>query len=1274
MARLAVRLLGPLRITIDSVPVTSIEREKSRALLAYLAFESERPHRREQLAEMLWPDRPEGTARGNLRHVISDLRGALGDRTGSEFPSNETPFLLVTRDTIQFNCSADYWVDTTAYLQLIEGNASTPQPRIRQLEEAVQLYRGTFLEDISVTDSVIFHEWILFKREQFSFHELQALSRLTRCYQICGEYDLALKHAWRQVELAPWDEGAHQQVMRLLTLNGQQGAALAHYETCQKLLAVELGVDPGAETVQLFEKISLGELEAPTIPPLLTQRTRQFFQPPSFLEQGAEEREPSVFVTRERELARLNSILREMLSGCSRVAFITGEAGRGKTALLNEFTRLAISENPDLLVASGNCNAHSGSGDPYLPFRDVMAMLTGNVETRWVAGAISREQARRLWEAQSLTVQAVLTSGSSLIGTFLTGEDLIVRAATAVPDQIDWLEQLSALIELRWAGELDLEQRHLFEQFTNVLRSLAHQHPLVLILDDLQWADNGSVDLLFHLGRRLTESRVLIVCAYRPEEVGLDHAAVHHPLVKVLREFKRIYGDVWVDLGLTEAAERRRFVDDFLDTEPNRLTEQFRNTLYHRTGGHPLFTVELLRAMRERGDLLWDEKGYLTQGLNLDWEMLPARVEAVIEERIGRLDPAMKEILTIASVEGEVFTAQVLAEVQPMEERSILGLLSQELEKRYNLVLEHGEIQTEQGRISRYRFSHILFQDYLYGRLSLGESQLLHGQVAAALEKLHEGQLDEVAVQLAHHYFQANDYQSAFKYFTWAAENAIRIYANNEAIKHYTKALELAGKLQLDVASLADLQRGRGLAYEALGEFEHARDDHEKVLQVARTGGDCQLEWRANLDLGKLWASRDYRKSLDYYERALNVARGIDDQKALVESLNWMGNWYANAEDSIRATAYHQEALIFSKEIGDRRILANTLDLLGIASLLGCDTIASVAYFDRAIALFREMDDRPSLVSSLTGRGNIGGAAYSSLTAVPALNPNEAERDFDEAIQIARQIGSPTNEAWALWSLGLLYIVEGDFGAAFEAVQSGLSLASEIEHREWIVGNQSTLGVLYLELFSPEEAQRELNQALTLAKELQSQHWIHLTTGTLAAAYHLLGDFTQAQECLKTVISPQTYMDTLHKRYCWARRAELALSQGDSEFALEITDRLINSAPGMSPGSVITFLWKLKAEALAAIGNMDEAGNLLRVARRNAQEKGEQFLLWRIHASLGRLYDAIGHHEDAQEEFMTARQLIVELAATIPDEVLKQKFLEGANKSFYLSCGDQFIV
>jgi predicted ATPase len=250
--------------------------------------------------------------------------------------------------------------------------------------------------------------------------------------------------------------------------------------------------------------------------------------------------------------------------------------------------------------------------------------------------------------------------------------------------------------------------------------------------------------------------------------VFLGRGGERHPLEKVLNEFTRYLGDTQVDLDQIDEAQNRTFIDGLLDMEPNQLGEEFRQRLLEHTEGHPLFTIELLRDMQERGDLFRDVQGRWREGLELDWTTLPARVEGIIRERIGRLEEKLREILSVASVEGEDFTTQVVARIQEIQERQLLRQLSQQLEKRHQLVRERGEVQVGQQVFFRYQFAHRLFQQYLYNDLGAAERRLLHGEVAEMLETLYAGDTDEIVVQLAHHYTEAGEAEKAITYLLQA--------------------------------------------------------------------------------------------------------------------------------------------------------------------------------------------------------------------------------------------------------------------------------------------------------------------------------------------------------------------------------------------------------------------------------------------------------------------------------------------------------------------------
>jgi predicted Ser/Thr protein kinase len=280
-------------------------------------------------------------------------------------------------------------------------------------------------------------------------------------------------------------------------------------------------------------EIGLSVAAAPEVPHL-----------PSFLEPGAEaEQLHPVFVARERELDRLVDSLKTALLGKGRVLFLTGDAGSGKTALIQEFCRRALETNADLIVADGKCNAQTGMGDPYLPFIEILNLLTGDIEAKYTAGVISREHALRLWNLLPSSVKAILENGADLVNVFISGALLVSRASAFSSGRTNWLTQLKKLVERKSALPADptLQQSNLFGQYTRVIQALSREKPLLLILNDLQWVDEGSASLLFHIGRQIKGHRILIVGSFRPTEVAMGREEKRHPIEPVLHESNWIW-------------------------------------------------------------------------------------------------------------------------------------------------------------------------------------------------------------------------------------------------------------------------------------------------------------------------------------------------------------------------------------------------------------------------------------------------------------------------------------------------------------------------------------------------------------------------------------------------------------------------------------------------------------------------------------------------------------------------------------------------------------
>lgn len=517
----------------------------------------------------------------------------------------------------------------------------------------------------------------------------------------------------------------------------------------------------------------------------------------------------SPFVGREQELVRLQTILDKALAGQGQVCFVAGAAGSGKSALVERFTARALSRDPHLVVATGACDAQIGLGDPYLPFREALAMLVGASGAARGA-ATNATNASRLKVALAVSAQVLFEVAPDLIGLVVPGANLVGEVGKALAEKAGWTDQLKKQVQAKGraaaAGEV-VDQSRIFEQYAAFLHRLSQKTPLVLFLDDLHWADNPSVALLFHLGRQVQASRILILGAYRPHEVALGRDGGRHPLEAAVHELARYQGEVVIDLDSIPERACRAFVDALIDAEPNCLGEPFRSALYHHTGGHALFTVELLRAMQERGHLVRDGDGRWVESPTLDWDLLPARVEGVIESRITRLDERLRQMLAVASVEGETFSAEVIARVENATPRDVVRILSSELERRHLLVASQGLAQFGPVRLSLHRFLHNLFQQYLYGSLTAGERSYLHLDVGSALEAIFAGQTDVVAAYLARHFDEAGVLAKAASYRHQAGEKARRMSANQEAVEHFRRGLALleglpAGpeRIQLELA------------------------------------------------------------------------------------------------------------------------------------------------------------------------------------------------------------------------------------------------------------------------------------------------------------------------------------------------------------------------------------------------------------------------------------------------------------------------------------------
>jgi DNA-binding NarL/FixJ family response regulator len=529
-----------------------------------------------------------------------------------------------------------------------------------------------------------------------------------------------------------------------------------------------------------------------------------------------------------------------------------------------------------------------------------------------------------------------------------------------------------------------------------------------------------------------------------------------------------------------------------------------------------------------------------------------------------------------------------------------------------------------------------------------------------ALETVYADSLSMYLADLAVHAYEGGLWEQSMHYAQRAGEHAQCMYAPEAAIPLFSRALEAARRLSYTPP--AHLYRARARAYETLGDFERAHADFETAAQTAQAAADLHEEWQTLLDLGFLWAGRDYAQAAHHYQQALTLARQIEDAAILGHTLNRVGNWYVNIEQTRLGASYHHEALALFEELGDRRGIAQTLDLLAMASTQLGDP-QSTQYYERAVALFHELDDRYGLASSLAMLGLLHTLLEDE--TMTAQEPSAGIHELETALKLTQEIGWRSGETFALLQLGYVLGLRGDYGRALNAVQRALEIATEIGHHQWMAGAHRGFGVASHDLLAPAQARTHLEVALALARETGSLIWVYETIGYLAESYCLEHDVDRAEALLDSV-ELSDLPPTRAQRVCWHSRAMLALTHGDFESALHLSDHLNES------DSTILYRieWlvphpqQLRAEALAALGRMADAETTLDLALSNGSAQSRPSQRWRLHVSRAKLYLSQNRLGEAEQEFTVARTILDRLAATIPDDTVRIDFLSRASAFF----------
>jgi DNA-binding CsgD family transcriptional regulator len=910
-----------------------------------------------------------------------------------------------------------------------------------------------------------------------------------------------------------------------------------------------------------------------------------------------------VLVGREHELAVLEHQLSGALAARGHTVLLTGDAGVGKSRLAAEIRVRAASRG--MAVLQGRCFEPDRSL-PYAPLIDLLRACLGA-------------------RAPAAVPEALGPLAPHLVGL--------------MPEYISLLPHAVA------APALDPrhERHRIIQAFVQFIAYQVRISPLLLLVEDLHWSDDASLDVLLALARFAPGERLLVLLTYRADEVqpalvALQSILVHNRLVSELR---------LAPLDYQQADTMLRSI--FQQQHPIR--GDFLAVLHGLTEGNPFFIEEVLKALVAAGDIFhaegrWDRKP-------LAELKIPRTLHAAVEQRVATLTPTTRHVLVLAAVAGRRFDFELLWRLTGADERTLVGQMKELIAAQ--LVVEESA--------DRFAFRHALTRATLYAGLLARERRTLHATIASQLEALVRARgdeaLDAAAADLAYHSFEAGDWERAGGFARQAAERAKRLYAPQAAIEHLTRAIEADGHRGLPPSG--DLLRARGALHDTIGVADAALTDYHAALDAARATVDRRQEWWTLLEIGFFYSARDDTRMGEYLRQALELARDLGDPALLGQSLNRYGNWHLFVELPREALGYHLEALAIFETIANRPGLAATYDLLGVTHIMSVDKLAAVRYYERAVALFRELGDLQGLSSALATVALRGASYFHASTLIAEDGHDACIRDAEEALEIARRIGWRAGEAGALVYSALIHGPHGRYAPALRSGRAALVIAEEIEHSVWTGGAHMALGATAFDLLDYTTAQVHLERAGTLAKEI-GVFFRRRVAGYLALTAIAQRDLAGAAALLTPLLTDTTPMETQGQRLDWVAGATLALANNNPQHALNIADRLIASvahAEEHEPGCV-PMLWLLRGEALLALGRAPEAAADLRAAADGAQRLGLLPNRWRILLTLGRLYQAQSRRKLAEACFAEARTIVADLARELSDDTTRARFLAAA--------------
>ncbi len=1221
MSQLYIRVFGSPEI-IHGEQVLSFSSRKEKALLLYLAVEGGR-HLRKELLRIFWPDLDSKRGHTVLRGAIMRLRKGL-DRT--HMPE-EQAHLIVERSSLELALTSDVVLDLQALAaawQLIQDRPSMLALWTRQahqevstlFDQALRSYREMFLADFSLRDAPLFDEWTRMQSQQWHVRMMYICKSAVRWQELAGDMEQAIRIAVQWLALDHLQEEAYRALMQLYITQGDRVAALRVYEQCRSMLLSELQIEPASETVALAQRIR-------TTMPL------PYVSPPSPSTLPMPPRLELPFVGRSAEFNALTHCYQAASRAQPQVILIEGEAGIGKTRLSTTFLKWAEAQGADVL------QGRAFETQEHLPYQLLIEALRPRLD---------RENAP---------------------------EDLL-------PDV--WLAELARLFpELRERypdlprpeSDETTGRAHLLEAIFRLLRQLMKRAPLVLFLDDLQWADSATLDVLTYLIHQqdIFSSPLMLLMTTRREALS-SHSIVSHWLMTIQRSSPLVR----FSLCPLDAQEMASIVARLITQDEHaavhalaheRDEEQIQRTelsqwLYAQTQGQPLYLMETLKTLLEQEILVWQQQTD-TQIWTLEMTdstranrpgsmqgFLPPTMREHIRQRFINLAPPTQHVLIAGAVLGQNFRLLSVCQVAKVNENVGVDAIEEALQKQ----IVQGKEPTRSWSEQAYIFTHEKVREVIYTEAGEARRKLYHQR---AFERIQD--MNGLAIDLVYHALAAGLLKQAFHYILVVGDEARKVFAAQEAITAYEQARHLLENAEsgqelsaiVSTSEVHQLYTSLGYAYELLNQWDQASLVYQQLLSFAQEHQEAELECQAILCLATLATECSFdTHTLSTVTRPVEPTRRKSE---VAETLRT--NWHIGhlVHISPSSLTYGMHALKLARDLGASELVLKSLRVISQAHISVGRWNEGEAFLREAIALSHSQGNQSIQAESL------------ALLAAASLYKGQPRAAIDsarEAYQLSIQIKSSWIQGRSMMFLALGLVECGEYEEALTIALTGVQEARALGSLGRLAGALHILGVVFLALLRLNDASTAYREALEINQKLQARAYTELISAKLCAVYALQSEWSaartwalQALQARGDALSKAVLIIELHRWW----ETEALLRGGDEEQAEEDVRRFGQNI-GLNHRYRIPYLrslamleqWHQKPDQ--AITYLNEAATL-------AEEIGLPGELWQIQAALGELYLMKRRVEQADRAFTSAAMIIHELANRIQDEALRRDFLQA---------------